>query len=275
MSDSAIPTNANSADYPKLSRAEIQFIQKLQRKKHRLESGLLFIEGIRLCMEALRSNWKIRKIICSEQLQSTPENEYFFANVNSRTIPVYLVKGREFDKISNTIHAQGVGAIIEIKASPKIEHLLQKVEDQTLIAIERLADPGNLGTIMRTAEWLGIDGIILGEKCVAWHNDKVVRASMGAVFHLPVFQATDFAAFLNEARLAGFSIFAAHQNGEVLLSEVKKNTRNILLFGDEAHGLSDDVKKTVKTKIRIPGRGKVESLNVAAAAAIIMARFCE
>ena len=276
MNDSAHSFKKIYSTATRLTRAEIQFIQKLQRKKHRIDSGLIFIEGLRLCMEAIKSDWKIQQFIFAENLLVTDELEPTLTAIRDQKIPVCTISSRDFNKISNTVNAQGIGAVLHLKPPEDAASLLQHpASSRTIVAIETLADPGNLGTIIRTAEWLGIDGIVLGENSVAWHNDKVVRASMGAVFHFPIFQSTDFTTFLTAAANSDFTIYAGDQNGQTPLAQIKKSTNSILLFGDEAHGLSESVKKMIAVRICIPGSGKVESLNVASAAAIIMARFSE
>lgn len=202
--------------------------------------------------------------------------EKIFELVWKKQIPVFISNEREFGKISNTMHAPGIGAVLDFPIKiHTMDSLLNLEKTNIILGIGDLNDPGNLGTIIRTAEWLGIDGLVLGEKVVAWHNDKVVRASMGALFHLPFIQSENFSDFLQSAIREGFTIFAADQNGKVELSEITVPSKSLLLFGDEAHGLSSSSLQAAQTSIRIPGRGKVESLNVASAAAIIMAKFCE
>ncbi len=259
-----------------LTRAQILHIQNLQRKKHRLDSRTFFIEGARLCEQVLGSDWPVQKIICSENLRPSDEVTKVFEHAWRRQIPFCKTKAQDFDKISNTVHTQGIGAVVEFNQQKKpLAELLSNENTKVCIGIEVLGDPGNLGTIIRTAEWLGINGLILGKKTVAWHNDKVLRASMGAIFHLPFYQITDFPNFLQTARQDGFEIFAADQNAKKTLNQVRIPTKSLLLFGDEAHGLSQQTLAAAGNHIRIPGYGQVESLNVASAAAIIMGRFCE
>ncbi|KAA3659310.1 MAG: RNA methyltransferase [Calditrichaeota bacterium] len=195
--------------------------------------------------------------------------------VESNKPPVFLTSERDFKKISNTAHAQGIGALLRFPQQALNADSLLNEKKGIVIAIDELNDPGNLGTIIRTAEWFGVTGMAIGKNTVAWHNDKVLRASMGAIFHLPFLEVEDFPMFLQKAKAAGFTLFAADQNGTTSLSNVQIPEKSILLLGDEAKGLSRQSRKAADEILAIEGKGKVESLNVASAAAILMAKFCE
>ncbi|MCA9733188.1 MAG: RNA methyltransferase [Deferribacteres bacterium] len=263
------------SQFPQLSKADIVEIQKLQRKKFRLATQSFFIEGARFCQEALHSGWSIQKIICTPQFSDSENASRIFEDEARKGIAVFSTSERDFKKIANTEHAQGIGMVMAFPVKKILPENLLSKKVATLVAMEELNDPGNLGTIIRTAEWLGIDGLILGKNAVSWHNSKVLRASMGAVFHLPIIEVDDFHHFLKDAESAGFIIYAADQNGTTTLQQLKTGTKSLLLFGDEAHGLSDECRQAAREIICIEGKGKVESLNVASAAAILMAKFCQ
>ncbi|RMD96686.1 MAG: RNA methyltransferase, partial [Calditrichaeota bacterium] len=163
-----------------LSRNDIKNLARLQQKKYRLAEQKFIIEGLRLVIEALRSDWPIELLLMTHDFSERPPAPAIIAKARQKQIPVYQVPKMEFKKITDTVHSQGVLAILRMKQWEDTPiSLFQKLRRCLFVAIEKLQDPGNLGTIIRTAEWLGADAAVLGPECVEWSNPKALRASMG------------------------------------------------------------------------------------------------
>ena len=140
-----------------------------------------------------------------------------------------------------------------------------------LLALDGISDPNNLGAIIRTASWYGWDGIICGEKTVEILNGKVIRASMGAVFHQPVWENVNLVEILPGLKLSGYTIYGCVPRGGKFPD--KPADRSVLIIGSETRGLSEETEKTCDHLLTIPGSGKAESLNAAVSAGISMDRF--
>ncbi len=257
-----------------LSRSDVKTLARLQQKKFRLAEQKILVEGPRLIIEALRSDWTVEKLVYTGDFRNRPLADDLLDIARSKNIRAFEVSRAEFKKLSDTVHPQGVLAVVQIKRWPftPIE-LLDQTARNLFVAIERLQDPGNLGTIIRCAEWLGANAVVVGPECVEWGNPKALRASMGAVFYIPVFEIEDFYEFLAEAKRRGAVFYAADQQGDFPYSTLRYAPKKVLLLGEEARGLSEDSLKYADYKIAIPKRGKMESLNVSIAAAILMAEM--
>jgi TrmH family RNA methyltransferase len=187
---------------------------------------------------------------------------------------VHDIDEASFNKLSQTMHAQGVVAVVNRRVTEGDPFEIIKQMPRCLwVGIDRMHDPGNLGSIMRTAEWLGIDGILVGQDCVEIFNPKVVRSSMGAIFHLPIHQIADLPELLRRLQQFGCFTYAADQAGDFPYTSITYAAKKILLLGDEADGLSEQILEVTQHRVAIPRKGHGESLNVAIAAAIVLAEM--
>ena len=179
-----------------------------------------------------------------------------------------VVKDSVFDQICDTVTPQGVLAIVKQTRS-SIDNLLS-IKNPLIIIGENIQDPGNLGTIIRAAEGAGVNGIILTNDCVDIHNPKVVRSTMGSIFRVPIVIIDDLIDILNKLKKYGVTIYAAHLEGNVYYDNNNYKKGTAFLLGNESAGLSDIATENADLKIKIPLLGKVESLNVAIAASLLM-----
>lgn len=177
-----------------------------------------------------------------------------------------IVEDHVFKQMSDTITPQGILAVVK-----KNEISLEKIlEGHTYIILENIQDPGNLGTILRTAEGAGIAGIIMNRGTVDIYNSKVVRSTMGAIFRVPFMYTDDLKATIGKLKNKGVKIYAAHLEGKKYYSELDYNMASAFMIGNEGNGLSDEISSLADELIVIPMSGKVESLNAANAATILM-----
>lgn len=257
-----------------LSKNDLREIARLTQKKYRLEMNRFLAEGGRLCEEAMKSGWKVERVIyCSSFLQSLRARQALQL-AEERGVAVDEVASDVFVGLSDTMHSQGIIAIVEKRApdSDPVERV-RGVPRCMWVGIEKLHDPGNMGTILRTADWLGVDGVLIGKDCVEVYNPKVVRASMGSVFHLPIYEIEDFAGILRRFQTFSTVLYGADQSGDFSYSMLRYAPKKALLLGDEVEGLSPEVSALLQHRVSIPRRGGGESLNVAIAAAIMLAEM--
>ena len=266
---------------------KIKYLRSLLEKgSARKKNRQFIVEGIKLVDEALVYG-KVCEIILSESLYEeiilggliknalladNGKNLIAYVNeANSTTV----VSDAVFKTVSETINPQGVVAIV---AMPEYEILNEGFLTQTynktgkikLLILEDTADPGNLGTIMRTAEAAGVTGVIMGRGTVDIFNPKAVRSTMGSIFRLPFIYVEDVREAIRELKKYGISFYAAHLKGKQSYKDVKYSDKAGILIGNEARGLSPETAELADIYIIIPMQGKVESLNAAVAAALMM-----
>ena len=170
--------------------------------------------------------------------------------------------------LSDTKTPQGVIAVVR-RTEPSIEELLHKEKNPCFFLLENLQDPGNLGTIVRTAEGAGVTGIIMNRETVDIYNPKVIRSTMGAIFRVPFVIADSLPEVIFRLKQNGVSVYAGHLKGDVFYKQDYRDG-SAFLIGNEGNGLTDEITALADYKIKIPMKGKVESLNAAVSATILM-----
>jgi TrmH family RNA methyltransferase len=246
----------------RLTRAEVEEFRALLRKEGRTATGRFLLEGWRALAEA--GDADIECVAVRADQLGRPELE----PLRARGVPIREVGERDARRLSATEHSQGVVARVRM---PSPDAVAFRPGDALLLALDAVADPGNLGTILRTAAWFGARGLLLGEGCVDAFNDKVVRSTAGALFHVPMLHDVDLPAMLDEARTAGFQVAVAAAEGAVELPAWRAARRCILVMGSEAQGASPAVRAAADIAVSVPRYGRGESLNVAIAAGILLA----
>ena len=265
----------------------IKYIRSLLEKGNiRKKNHQFVVEGIKLVDEALEYG-KVLEVVCAESLYNELISGDLSGNrllaENDKNITSYVKKGSSllvvsdtvFKSMSETKTPQGILAVAEMpdyRLLDKgfLEQAYTKNGKIKLLVLEDTADPGNLGTIMRTAEAAGVTGVIMGKGTVDIFNPKVVRSTMGSIFRLPFAYEEDLKETIKELKKQGISFYATHLKGEKSYKDIKYSDRSAILVGNEARGLSYDVADLADTYVLIPMQGKVESLNAAVAAALMM-----
>lgn len=248
-----------------LSNAQIKNLIQLQKKaKVRNEQNAFIIEGIKMFEES-REEGRLVKAYVSESFyeEKIKEDPGYFYGISYETVLDSVLK-----EASDTLTPQGIMAIVK-KAEYDMGQMVAR-EDARLVLLEDLRDPGNLGTIIRTAEGAGITGVILSRNSVDMYNPKVIRSTMGAIYRVPFAYAPDFKETLLQLRANGVNIYAAHLAASCDYDEADYTGKYGILIGNEANGLSEEIAAMANCYIKIPMEGKVESLNAAVAAAVVM-----
>lgn len=181
---------------------------------------------------------------------------------------VQLVSPAAFAQMSDTVTPQGILCVAG-RPSYQLSEILKKKE-LSLLVLEDVQDPGNVGTMLRTAEAAGVDAVILSQGCADIFSPKVVRSTMGAIFRLPCFVAEDFLGLLRELKEGGICLYAAHLHGTKEYHEECYKERTAVLIGNESKGLTKETSALADVRVKIPMSGEVESLNASVAAALLL-----
>ena len=247
-----------------VSNAQIRHIQLLARRaRARREEGLFLVEGPRMFYESP-----------PERMERAYLSESFYRGMANRDllerISWELVEDRVFAQAAETVHSQGVLCIMRCM-NYGLDELLVR-ERPLLLFLEDLQDPGNMGTIFRTAEGAGVDGIILTKNCVDIYNPKAIRSTMGSVYRVPFvcLSDEDFSPVLSRLAERGIHTCAAHLQGRCVYDQEDYTQGTAFLIGNEGNGLSEALSASAAKKVCIPMEGRLESLNAGVAAAILM-----
>ncbi len=248
-----------SAGNPQVKRV----VQLNQKAKLRREEGVFTAEGLKMFLEA--PSRLIEKVFISE---SAAGNDMILKKIRAEALNSEIVSDQVFVRMSDTRTPQGVLTIVRNPEwSP--EEILGR-NDPLVVVLEDLQDPGNAGTIIRTAEGAGADGVFLTRGSVDITNPKVIRATMGSIYRVPVIYTENLQELLHTFREKGIRSFAAHLKGRCDYDQEDLTGGTAFLIGNEGNGLSEEASAGADTLMRIPMLGKLESLNAAMAAGILL-----
>jgi TrmH family RNA methyltransferase len=238
-------------------------IKSLSHKNFRDENSIFLVEGEKLCAELLKSDFVPELIV----IRDMPSAEIIdlLESFTEKAVPIYSTPKHVFDQMTDAKTPQAIVAVVH-KKPMKLD------VTKSFVALDAVADPGNVGTIVRTAEWFGIEQIILGNQTADIYNPKVVRSTMGSIFRINYFETDDLATLLKE-KYPKFKLFGASLDSQNPLPKIKVPTNFGLIFGNEAHGISPDVQKRLTSDFLIEGFGISDSLNVAVSVGISLYHF--
>lgn len=253
-------------------------VKQAKRVRDGREAGLIFIEGIRLAEEALKSGLRIEMCFVEGDAETgvrNPGNSKaedhrkagFLKQLVQRQIPVLTASFEVIQALSDTVQSQGI--ILLAHRPERNASVILENSSTLLLGLDRLQDPGNLGTLMRTAEAAGVGGIVSLKGSTDAFSPKVLRSSMGSGFRLPLLadaNADDLTSFQQK----GFKIVAAAGDGELDYCDYNWNQPTLLLLGNEGRGVAPELMQQCDVRLRIPMHAGVESLNVAAAGAVML-----
>jgi len=247
------------------SNPQVKNLQQLAKKaKARNEQDVFLVEGMKMFQEAPRE--KIKKVYISKSLFEE-KGQAFLEGLAYEVLDEHV-----FSAASDTKTPQGILCVME-QYHYKLEDMIHR-EHPHLLILENLQDPGNLGTIMRTAEGAGADGVILSRTSVDLYNPKTIRSTMGSIYRMPFLYVEDLQAILPALKKKGIRTYAAHLQGKNHYDEENYKEGCAFFIGNEGNGLSEELSNRADTWIRIPMHGKLESLNAAVAASILMYEVC-
>lgn len=242
-----------------LTKNQIQLIRDLHRKKGRAEQGAFICEGEKIVEELLLSSWEIIGIYALEEwINAHPDKQ----------IPVTAVTQKELERISALSAPNQVLAIVRVRQE---KFSSEKAQNGLTLLLDQIKDPGNLGTIIRTAEWFGVQQIVCSPESVDLYNAKTIQSAMGSVFRISVVEA-ELTGIIESLQKSAIPVYTAEMSGESVFSSFFSHACAVLM-GSESHGVDPVLSKLVNHKISIPRFGMAESLNVAVATAVICAEY--
>lgn len=246
--------------------AKVKRLAGLQKKKRlREEEGIFLAEGLRMFREVPKD--RLCEVYVSEAFYKKEKTA--LENVLEGTgIRPELLSDHVYEHVSDTKTPQGVLCVIKRREGRLDEMLGDRCP--FLLVLDNLQDPGNVGTILRTAEGAGVTGVILGRDSADIYNPKTIRSTMGSVYRVPFCYAEDIPGVLDRINGAGITTFAAHLEGKLDYDEPDYRKPCAFLIGNEGNGLRDETAEKAEEYIRIPMLGQVESLNAAIAASVLM-----
>lgn len=240
-------------------------VKSLKAKKYRYQQGKFLIEGWKLIGEAVKADRAVEAIFINEKYLEENLTQYRKLSKDSGIRGLQLPENL-FKQLVATETPQGVVAVVRMEETKD-----QEISDhQFVLVLDQIQDPGNLGTIIRTADAVGIKVIYLTKGCADLYNEKVIRATMGSIFHLQLGLIEDNSHFVDRLKAANFNLAVAHVGGSSNIFRTKLKYPVALVLGNEAHGPGEVFLRAATNLIQIPIMGEAESLNVGIAAGISM-----
>lgn len=244
----------------------IKNIKLLHKKKDRWKARRFFIEGIRSVEQCIKAGSKIVHIVYSAELLNQ-DGDSFLSDIENENYDIYKVPEKIFKGLSDTDNPQGILAVVEFN-----ECLLEDVfkEENFFIILDRVKDPGNLGTIIRTADAFGANGVIVTSGCVDVYNPKTIRSTMGSIFQIPIVHMDDIIEVIDILKSKDINIISSSLDTDKYSYDIDFKSDCALVVGNEAKGISKGVIDASDELVKIPMTGRAESLNAAIASGVLM-----
>ena len=237
-----------------VTKNDVKYYASLKQKKYRQQEGKFLIEGFHLIEECLGSSYVIECVLVSDSTGIDKSNK-IFGRLEKKNIPVHYLKENLFAKVAETDNSQGIAAVV---LKGKLINTDSLYKSKLIVALDRIKDPGNLGTIIRTAYWFGADA---------------VRSTQGGVFHVDVIENLPLEKTLDDLNSNGFNIYLLDVEAQRILGEFEDKKKTVFVFGSEAEGISKNILNKGYESIKIEGYSFCESLNVAVSCGIVLQNF--
>jgi len=239
-------------------------IIQLKQKKYRKEYKEFLLEGLKGIRDAIDADAEIIVIVVDGSRRDEIEFQDLVAYAKKHNIAVEYCGREDISLIKSTETFPGILAVIA-----QDESYVEDIENGPVLYLHDINDPGNMGTIIRSADWFGIKHILLSQHCVDIYNPKVVRSTMGSLFHVYIHRIQNVFKNIEQMKEKGFHIVALDMNGKDI-SDAQTTKKTLYIIGSESHGVPDELEKLIDTRYTIAGKGNAESLNVAVATAILL-----
>ena len=246
----------------------VKLASALRQKKRRDETGLFVVEGLRFVREAFAAAWNVDfAVVAEESYQEDLRIQLLAEDLIQRGCSVLIVSESLYRKISDTQNPQGILAVVRQRQNFSPDSISKG--SSLWVILDSLQDPGNVGTIIRTADAAGTTGVILTPECADLYGGKTTRATMGSLFHLPVLRmpTAECLSFCDRHQLA---LYVAGAEAAKVYAEIDLSAPCAIVFGNEGAGVGAEFRQQAFANIKIPILGQAESLNVASAAAVIL-----
>lgn len=257
-----MPINISSKDNER-----VKYTKSLLKSKNRQKESKYIIEGYRILTLAIECKADLDYVFINEDFDNKEEHKQFLDILRNNNIKIFKTTNKIFKELVDTENTQGILGVVKFKER-KIEHNIN-CDNKFVIILDRIQDPGNMGTIIRTADAAGVDAIIALKGCVDIYNPKVIRSTMGSIFDMNIINATQEEC-IKELRSRDFKIVSSYLNTDNYYHETEYHNKVALVIGNEANGVNDELINESDKLIKIPIYGKAESLNAAISSAILM-----
>ncbi len=242
---------------------------RLKYSKHRKKEGKFLLEGWRLLQEALKTNWPLEVVFATEAFLQKEIASHLTALLEKKNIPLRTLSESNLKRLADTETPQGILAVVE-KPLRKATFPEALRTGNPVVLLDGVSDPGNLGTIIRAADWFGAALLVANETSADFFNPKVIRSSMGSIFHLPLLREKDLTPVIQALKTQGYRVAATSSHSGIPPDALPSKKQLALLIGSEAHGIQPALRNQTDLEVMIPRKGKAESLNAAVAAAILL-----
>lgn len=248
----------------------VKHVKKLKDKKYRDESNEFIVEGIKLVKEAIQEKAKIKQIVICEDCENSDNIPKDLTYEIAKFECIYVTK-QIFTSLTEVKNPQGILAIIDKNSSTLKDEKIDYSQD-IIVALDDLQDPGNLGTILRTVDSIGLNQILVSKGTADCFNPKVVRSTMGAIFRVNIIECENLKDTLKKTKKNGFEIMVTSLQTDNSIYDVDFN-KKVIVIGNEANGVEADIQNMADKKVKIPMLGKAESLNASVATGIVLYEY--
>ncbi len=241
-------------------------ITKLHQKKYRYEFNEFLVEGVKGVEEALKDA-TVLVVVIEGNRRDEKDIQHIIKLAEKKRVPIEFCGRKDIGSIKATETFSGVMAIVEMPEYTEEDI----INNSPIVYLDNIKDPGNLGTIIRTADWFGVENILLSEDSVDPYNEKCVRSTMGSISRVKIIRSSDAIKSLNKLRDEEYNMSVLAMEGENI-SKMNNSNKTVYMFGSESHGLRKEIEK-IGEKYTIPGKGGAESLNLAVSVGIVLANI--
>lgn len=246
---------------------KIKYTKSLLKTKGRNKEKKFIIEGYRILTLALECDAKLEYVFINEDFENKKDHQELLHQLEQKNIKIYKTTNKLFLEMVDTENTQGILGVLKYKERDMVNNIND--DDKFVLILDRIQDPGNMGTIIRTADSAGVDGIILLKGCVDIYNPKVIRSTMGSIFNMNIINTTQEEA-VDVLKKQGFSIVSSYLQTDNYYHQTTYDGKIALVIGNEANGINEQLISESDKLIKIPIYGDAESLNAAISAAILM-----
>jgi len=249
------------------SNAEIKRLKSLGKKKFRTKYGEFLIEGIRSVEHGIEQGL-IKEIYVSDSFWDNERNQQEVGGFVDNNLPITVVDDKIFRDLSDTETPQGIIGVAKI-VEYSLENIIEK-DSAMILILDRVQDPGNLGTLIRTADAAGADGVVIAKGSVDYCSPKVVRSAMGSSLYMPIYLSDNLLEDIEKMKAKGVTIYGTDLRTENYYDDLEYSQKTAIIIGNEGNGIEESVLEQVDERIKIPLVGKAESLNASVAGSIIL-----
>ncbi len=253
------------------SNKTIKHIKSLHMKKYRDEYGRFIIEGEKLLEEALNYKAELIMVLFTQSYTGSESYLRYESLLKESNVPIFCAEDKIFKEACETDTPQGIIAVAE-KTKADLDSIISK-DEVCIVFLDEVRDPGNTGTIIRTADACGLDGVLVSKGSADIYNGKTIRSTMGSLFHIPVIQNLDVKDTLSKLRQEQIVTIGADPHSSTSCIDLPSYTKSAIIIGNEAKGIDNTIKALLDRNVKIPMPGRAESLNAGIAASILMYEF--